>query len=393
VKLTLVVQRYGTDVVSGAERLCRGVAEGLAQGHDVEVLTTCAISYRTWANHFPAGCEEIAGVHVHRFRTERERDIAAFNELSERLFGRPHSRADETDWIEAQGPYAPGLVEHLHAVASDRDLVVLFTYLYHPTVQGVHVAPDRTVLVPTAHDEAPLYLPSYEAVFTLPAALIFNTRAEQRLVRARFPSLRQPQRVIGVGIEGLEALEDARSGGSTRGAAPSTLLYAGRIEAGKGVGELIDHVRAYRRERGTDLRLRLMGEIAMPIPEQPWIEALGFVDEATKVAHLAKATLLAAPSSLESFGIVLLEAMAAGTPVLANARSQAYVEHCVSSNGGLYYRGYEEFREALDILLGDTQLREAMAGAGSAYVREHYSWAAIVRGYEEFLGGIIQRRS
>ena len=36
-KMTLVVQRYGVDVVGGAERLCRGVAEGLAELHDVSV--------------------------------------------------------------------------------------------------------------------------------------------------------------------------------------------------------------------------------------------------------------------------------------------------------------------------------------------------------------------
>ena len=63
-KIGMVVQRYGSDVVGGAESLCRGVAESLAKrGHDIEVMTSCARSYRSWANHFPEGSERIAGVH------------------------------------------------------------------------------------------------------------------------------------------------------------------------------------------------------------------------------------------------------------------------------------------------------------------------------------------
>ncbi len=383
-KLSLVVQRYGTDIVGGAERLCRGVAEGLAERHDVEVLTTCASSYRTWANDYPEGSQSVAGVRVKRFRTLRERDIDAFNALSQRLFAGVRAPEAELDWIEQQGPYAPQLVDHLHTVAQDRDLLVFFTYLYHPTVHGIHAAPNRSVLVPTAHDEAPLYLDTYRAVFTLPAALIFNTQAEQELVARRFPEARQPQRVIGVGIEGLSMLEAAGRRASPE-TATTSLLYAGRIEEGKGVGELIEHVRAYRQDTGADTRLWLMGEPAMELPEEAWIEPLGFVSQHEKAKRLAAATVLVAPSALESFGIVLLEALAAGTPALANANSQAYVEHCVGSNGGLYYRDYTEFREALGILEGDARLRSAMAQAGAAYVRRHYSWAAVVDAYDEFL--------
>ena len=62
-KVAAIVQRYGTDIVGGAERLCRGVCEGLAErGHEVEVITTCAQSYRTWANVFTEGIADINGV-------------------------------------------------------------------------------------------------------------------------------------------------------------------------------------------------------------------------------------------------------------------------------------------------------------------------------------------
>lgn len=384
-KLTVVVQRYGGDIVGGAERLARGVAEGLARRHEVEVVTTCAHSYRTWANHYPEGTEVLNGVRVRRFRTLRERDVTSFNALSEALFATARTPQQELEWIDAQGPYAPALVDHLHTAARDRDLLLFFTYLYHPTVHGIHAAPERSVLVPTAHDEAPFWMETYRAVFTLPAGLVFNTVAEQQLVRRRFPELPQPQRVIGAGIEGLEMLEAASRQVADAVPETPTLLYAGRIEEGKGVGELLALLRRYRQDTGREIRLWLMGEQAMELPQEDWIVPLGLVSEQEKAERLARATLLAAPSALESFGIVLLEALAAGTPVLANAASAAYLEHCARSNGGLCYRNYPELRAALDLLLTDSRLRQTMATQGAAYVRNNYSWPAIIKAYDDFL--------
>lgn len=389
-KITVVVQRYGPDIVGGAERLARGVAEGLAaREHDVEVLTTCARSYRTWANHHDEGTRTLRGVRVRRFRTERERDMESFNALSEELFA-PSERTpeQERDWIDAQGPYVPRLVDHLHAAAPDRDLLLFFTYLYYPTVHGIHAAPDKSVLVPTAHDEAPLYLETYRATFHRPAGLIFNTRAEADLVRRRFPEATRPTAVIGVGIEDLEELNaEARRARDDAGE-DETLLYAGRIEEGKGVGELLNWLRRFRVEHDRDLHIRLMGETAMSLPDEDWIEPLGFVSDADKRRQLATADVLLAPSALESFGIVLLEANAAGTPTLANAASAAYVEHCEFGGGGLWYSGYEEFAEALELLLEDPELRHALARQGAAYVRDRFSWEVIAERYERFLQGL-----
>ena len=84
-KIAAIVQRYGVDIVGGAESLCRGVAEGLVRrGHEVEVMTTCARSYQTWANSFHEGVEYVNEVLVRRYRVEQERDMAAFNTASAR---------------------------------------------------------------------------------------------------------------------------------------------------------------------------------------------------------------------------------------------------------------------------------------------------------------------
>ncbi len=150
---------------------------------------------------------------------------------------------------------------------------------------------------------------------------------------------------------------------------------------------MIDGLRRAR-TANPDLRLWLMGEVAMEIPDEPWIEALGFVSEEEKISRLARATVLAAPSALESFGIVLMEANLAGTPVLANAASSAYVELCQGGNGGLYYSTEAEFSEALGLLLNDARLRLRMAQSGAEYARKTYSWDAVAGRYERFLGSL-----
>ena len=54
--LLFVIQRYGREVAGGAELLGREFATRLAaRGHRVEVVTSCALSYVDWANHYPAG--------------------------------------------------------------------------------------------------------------------------------------------------------------------------------------------------------------------------------------------------------------------------------------------------------------------------------------------------
>ena len=55
VKLLIVVQRYGPEVVGGSESHARTVALRLARTHDVEVATTTALDYWSWAEHYKAG--------------------------------------------------------------------------------------------------------------------------------------------------------------------------------------------------------------------------------------------------------------------------------------------------------------------------------------------------
>ena len=54
-KIAFVNQRYGLEVNGGSELLCRQMAEKLSEIYDVEVITTCALDYVSWENHYAAG--------------------------------------------------------------------------------------------------------------------------------------------------------------------------------------------------------------------------------------------------------------------------------------------------------------------------------------------------
>jgi len=433
VKLAFVIQRYGAEVLGGSEHLCRLVAERLAASHDVDVLTTCARDYITWSNEYPEGADRIRGVTVRRFASARTRDIEAFNKYSEWIYNNAHSRSDEMDWLKQQGPWCPALIEYLRRHQQQYDVLIFFTYLYATTVLGLEVAPSRSILVSTAHDEPAIRLDIFKQVFSSPAALCYLTESERRFVHEQFPDRPLLEEVIGVGVdlpqsnpyprmpsmppEETEESATANDGdtsvtpdedSATRGF-PSHLLsrgsvfrrrhrlygpialYGGRIDPGKGCEELIQYFSEYVNEGG-DATLALMGVKLMSLPEEPFIRFAGLLSDRERLQALEAATVVACPSPHESLSLLALEALSVGTPILANARSAVLVEHCVRSNGGLYYADRDEFVECLRRLVGDDRLRAALGRNGRDYVRRNYRWDVVLGKYERIFAKIRNAR-
>jgi glycosyltransferase involved in cell wall biosynthesis len=390
VNVAFVVQRYGADIAGGSESLARAVAERLAPDMRITVLTTCARDYVTWRNELPAGAERINGVDVVRFPVEEERDLEAFNRLSEPLYARPHSEADELVWLRRQGPYAPRLVEAIGKRKDDFDAVVYFTYLYYPTYFGLQAAPERSVLVPTAHDEPPLRFGIYDRLFALPRALAFCSVPEMELVRSRFGLSGRPAAVTGIGVETAAEPGDVDGFLIRHEVRGPYALYAGRIDAGKGCEEMVAFYDRYRRDHAGAAELLLIGRLAMEAPRVPGVRYLGYLSEEEKRAALSGARAVVCPSPFESLSIVLLEALALGTPALASSRSTVLKDHCVRSQGGLYYSCAQEFSEALDLLVREGCLRLAMGENGRRYVRENYRWEAVLARYRGLIEAVAR---
>ena len=167
-------------------------------------------------------------------------------------------------------------------------------------------------------------------------------------------------------------------------------LYGGRIEKGKGCEELIENFSAYR-EDGGDATLVLMGVKLMPLPEEPYIRFAGLLSERERLQALEAATVVVVPSPFESLSLLALEAFAVGTPILANARAEVLVDHCLRSNAGLYYASRDEFVEGLKLLMVDERLRTAMGRNGRAYIRDNYRWDLIMGKYERMMAKVRGR--
>jgi glycosyltransferase involved in cell wall biosynthesis len=425
VKLGFVIQRYGTEILGGSEYHCRLIAERLAQRHHVEVLTTCARDYITWKNEYSEATDRIRGVTVRRFPNAKTRDIDSFNRYSDWIFHNPHTRADEMSWLEQQGPWCPALLDYLQKHQASYDALIFFTYLYAPTVLGLQVAPGRSILVPTAHDEPAIHLSIYEEVLGLPSAIAYNTEAERRFLTTHFSIRAIAEETVGCGVDlpqhhaysrtaqggGEDAPAEDAPGASappgrkqfqshltSRGATfrrrhrlhGPFALYGGRIEKGKGCEELIEYFNAYVAEGG-EASLVLMGVKLMPLPEDPFICFAGMLSDIERGQALEAATVVVVPSPFESLSLLALEALSVGTPILTNARSEVLVDHCLSSNGGLFYADRYEFTECLKMLVADEQLRAAMGRNGRDYIRRNYRWDVIMAKYERMISTLKGR--
>jgi len=391
--LLYVVQRYGESIAGGAEQHCREMAERMARrGHTVEVATTCAQSYVDWANAYEPGVSEISGVTVHRFPVAVPRDNLLFNELNRRMVTGRGSRPlpVQQEWMRMQGPWSPELISWLERSATRFDCVICFTYLYWTTVAALDALAGVVPLVlhPTVHDEPPLRLSLFDAEFRRPDAFALSTVEEIDLIKRRF-HLDPAGAVVGIGVD-VQPGDPARFRAAYGLGDLPYLLYAGRVDEGKGAGELLDFFVEYKnRHPGDDVRLVMLGEALMPIPERDDIVVTGFVDYQTRDDALAGALALALPSFFESFSMVLTESFAHGRPALVQGRCAVLRGHADRSNAAVPYVGFAEFEGALEMLLADPGLADAMGRAGLAYVEREYRWDVVLDRYERLLGDTV----
>jgi glycosyltransferase involved in cell wall biosynthesis len=391
VKLAVVVQRYGPAINGGAELHARYIAEHLARHAEVEVLTTCATDYVTWRNELPAGVETANGVSVRRFRVKHERDPRVFGRLSDRVFRERHSLADELDWIDAEGPTSPALIDHLQKRGDTYDYCIFFSYRYYHAYHGARAVPSRAILVPTAERDAAIGVGMFQAVFRGVRALMYNSPEERAMIHAVSGNQQVPGIVVGVGSDVPQNPQAGRFRQKYHVRGPFA-IYVGRIDQNKGCKELFEFFERYVQEPSGRLSLVLVGNTLLPIPEHPRIRHLGFLDDADKFDAMAAADLLMMPSYFESLSMVALEAWALGKPVLANGRCEVLKGQCVRSNAGLYYDRYSEFAETLHAIEHNRWLSGSLGRNGRQYFQNNYDWRVIERKYLDMLAQLAKTK-
>ena len=360
-KILVVVQRYGTEVTGGSESHARMLVERLSLRREVEVATTTALDYWTWAPHYAAGTDTVGGVPVHRFAVERGRS-ADYKDIERKVMLEKHTLADEFEWLDKQGPACPGLLEHLHRHGGDYAAILFYTYIYGPTVLGLPLVPERAVLISTAHDEAALRLAPYRALFHLPRAIGFLTPEERALVRRTFRNEEVPDEVLGTVLES-PGVGDAAAFRARHGIDGPLFVYVGQVSEGKGVDDLV----SWWTSAHPDATLVLAGATRMAIPEHDRVRVLGRVSESEKWGALAAADALILPSRFESLGIVLLEAWQAGTPVIVRADNPVTAGQVARSGGGWTYTTPDELGAAV------RDADRARGARGQAWVQGEYA--------------------
>lgn len=171
-----------------------------------------------------------------------------------------------------------------------------------------------------------------------------------------------------------------------------TILYIGRLERRKGTKYLLQ---AYSllAQNNSDMRLLIAGdgpdreklELLAEDLRLPNVNFLGFVSEELKQQLLREADLFCSPALFgESFGIVLLEAMASGTVSVAGNNS-GYVG-LMEGTGALSIvnpEDTEEFARRLDLMLNQVEVRKLWQKWAKQYVQQ-FSYQNVVDQYEAF---------
>ncbi len=380
-RIAVVVQRCHADIAGGSEALAWHYARLLRTRVEVDILTSCALDYRSWDNALPTGEEWRDDVRILRFASAWSRG-SWFNELHRRLL---HAHAHEIErggatriawraplaeqFVRAQGPWCPGLFAHLQNHHHDYTFVLFCTYLYPTTYFGLECVPEgKRVLVPTLHDEPPAYLPIYAQAARRVPRIIWLTEAERRL-GARLWGVERGD-VVGMAVDTAAAPPALRE--------RPYFLYCGRIDESKGCRELVDVFRRWRRARRDAVDLVLTGANHLDLRDGDGVHYLGFVDAAQKSALMAGARAFVMPSRWESFSIVTLEALAQGAPVIVNAQCEVLAEHVAHSRAGWSYRGADELvlcmQQALDL---GTVERAQLGERGRRYIAERYAETAV----------------
>lgn len=231
-------------------------------------------------------------------------------------------------------------------------------------------------------------------------AIAATTQAVLERVARDVPEIRNKAAVYPYMFVPSQALVDHSIPGNHK-----TVLYVGRLEPRKGVLDLAAAA-ALVRKKNPSLRFRLVGrdmasgrgnrtcaeDIRKITRGDKGVEILA-AQSAERVQQLyGESDICCFPSHWESFGLVLLEAMAAGRAVIAT-KGSGMAEIIEDQKTGLLVEAQTpgKLAQAIDILAGDMDLRMRLGKAARAKVLEVYGETAVLEKQEDHYLETIRR--
>ncbi|MCC7145466.1 MAG: glycosyltransferase [Phycisphaeraceae bacterium] len=235
------------------------------------------------------------------------------------------------------------------------------------------------------------------------AAMHFTSETERdntRPLRLRPPSIVEPN-----GVD-LKEFAQLPAKGSFRRRYPQLgdhplVVFMSRLHVKKGLDHLIP---AIAKAELNDCRLALVGPdnfgyratVESMVREhnlQDRVVFTGVLHGRQRVEALADADLFVLPSYQENFGIAVVEALAAGTPVVISDQVNIHDRISAAGVGGVVPMDVDKLAAEIRRWMTDDTLRRTAAEKARPFVWENYDWSAIahrwVRHYEELIAGRI----
>jgi len=220
------------------------------------------------------------------------------------------------------------------------------------------------------------------------ARLIVQSHEEERLMRELGIAL-PPVSIVPPGYSPLPpAPAEAATFARRFGLNGPYVLFVGRLASNKGLLDLVEAFAGLRRAH-SDAELVLVGadggmagavqDRARVLGVSASVHALGFLaDESLLAAAYREARCLVLPSEYEAFGLVLLEALAQGTPVVAT-RVGGVPEFIPDGKAGLLVppSSPAELGRAIERLWNDPELARNLGRYGHDEVVPRYTWDAL----------------
>ena len=265
-------------------------------------------------------------------------------------------------------------------------------------VSAVH----RLPVVATVHGSDIFQVPKLPGGAAFTTATLRRTAAVttvSRALRAACLALDVPAgqvRVISNSVDTALYAPPRQSGDQLAGREP-VVLFVGSLIARKGVDTLLNAFAACAPAL-PDYRLVLIGEgpeqaalaaLAQSLGIAPRVEFAGFLPQAGVAGWMQRARLFVLPSNEEGQGVVLLEAMASGTPVAAS-RVGGIPEVVVAGTGCLFPPGDAPALAAqMQSVLTNRAIWQQLSQVGRRHVEQHYSPAAIGALYRELYETVL----
>ena len=202
-----------------------------------------------------------------------------------------------------------------------------------------------------------------------------------------------PSRIIR-GVYGIdyEGISQVASNNLSSEKGDAGFLFVGRLLPIKGIENLVKSYREYRLrvESPWPLRICGMGPLRDSLSQEEGVELLGFVQPNELAEVMSRHSCFVLPSSVEPWGQVIVEAAAAGLPILCSEECGASVELVENHYNGFKFSAHdsEALTEAMCYLHRHTDERKRM-GQRSQHMAEAYSAQNWVK---KFLWGVSSLR-